>query len=79
MGPTSDFGEVYLFEQPAFSDKEFCKQFVIEKSNELNTYLSKQWKTLPDVYANKFYCMTINEVDAAIRRAGRAAGRKISI
>ena len=79
MGPTSDLGEVYIFEHPAFSDKEFCKQFVIEKSNELNTYLSKQWKTLPDVYANKFYCMTINEVDAVIRRAGRAAGRKISI
>ena len=61
MGPTKDLGEAYIFEAPTFSEEESCEQYIIKNYNLLNIYLSDQWKTLPVIYTNRFYCLSVDE------------------
>ena len=61
MGPTKDLGEAYIFQNLTFSEEESCEQYVIENHHWLNIYLSEQWKTLPAVYASRFYCLSADE------------------
>ena len=61
MGPTKDLGGAYIFQNLTFSKKESCEQYVMENHHWLNIYLSEQWKTLPAVYASRFYCLSGDE------------------
>ena len=63
MGPTSGEGPAYIFQNPTFSEKESCEEFVIEKQNMLHTYVSAQYKTLPAVYASLYYCIPVDELE----------------
>jgi hypothetical protein len=61
MGPTKELGEAYIFEALTFSEKESCEQYILENYHWLNIYLSKQWGTLPAVYASRFHCLSADE------------------
>ncbi len=63
MGPTGNFGPGYMFYDPTFSDKESCKQYVIEKQNMLYIYVSAQYKTLPAIFSSLFYCIPVDELE----------------
>jgi len=76
LGPTTNLGDAFIFQNPSFSDKESCQQFVAEAQDWLHVYLSAQWKTLPDVYASKLHCMTSDEFQKFFTPK---SGRKIAI
>ena len=60
-GPTNTTGDVYIFENPLFPEREFCKQYIKENQKELNIYLSTQYQTMPYIYESEFYCLTKEE------------------
>jgi hypothetical protein len=63
MGPTNDQGSAYIFQNPTFSKKESCEEFVIEKQNMLHTYVSAQYKTLPTIFPSLYYCIPVDELE----------------
>ena len=60
-GPTNTLGDVYIFENPLFPEREFCEQYVKENKNQFNIYLSIQYQTMPQIYESEFYCLTKEE------------------
>ena len=61
MGPINDEEgqrRMYVFQNPTFSGKESCNQYITENKNKLWVYLSDQYNTLPNVYFSRFYCVS---------------------
>ena len=76
QGPTNILGDMYIFENPKFPKREFCEQYIKENQNELNIYLSTQYNTMPRIYENKFYCMSIDEFE---KQFGHKSKKDITI
>ena len=62
-GPTNTMGDMYIFENPLFPEKEFCEQYIKENQSQLNIYLSTLYQTMPYIYKSEFHCLTKDEFE----------------
>ena len=71
-GPTNTMGDMYIFENPLFPEKEFCEQYIKENQNQLNIFLSTQYNTMPYIYASEYHCLTKDEFHEKFDKSNKA-------
>ena len=71
-GPTNTTGDVYIFENPIFPQKEFCEEYVDQNFEQLNIFLSRQYNTMPYIYASEYHCLTKDEFYEKFDKSNKA-------